>query len=288
MPEPYPNLPVTLSPLFLYDGNILPTLDTYSTTGMTIGYAARFASNHAITTDATAPIDPSAVLQRAYPAGLPGGTANGILNFWGSPPPQIQVDEYYEATWFKITGANFEGPGTGQWKLLGFWAVANAPGGYPGILYQILSANGTVGSTSAGVLANSWIFGFVRQGTDIPNWRIDSGVVLNDKWYRMELYMQINTPVTSANGVLKIWLTNVTDGGAPVPLINSTNRQYRSAALPAAFWLKHYSPTWGGTSTGPKTRNDYVHIARTAGFGSAGGSPPDVTPPSTPTGLGVS
>jgi hypothetical protein len=210
------------------------------------------------------------------------------MNFWNSVPPQVPVNEYYEATWFKIAGVDFEGPGAaGQWKALGFWAVAIAPGGYEGTLYNVLTANNIVGSTSAGVLANSWLFGFVRQGTDIPAWRIDSGIIANNKWYRMELYMQINTPVTSSNGVLKIWLTNVTDGGAPVLVINSTTRQYRSAANPSAFWLRHYDPTWGGGSPGPKTRNDYVHIARMAGFGSTGGSPPDTTPPNTPTGLAV-
>ena len=282
--EPYPNLPAGLNLLYQYDGNVLPLDQTTSIAGMTAGYGNRFGGGHVIVTDATATIDPSSVYQQVYPAGTAGGNSPGQMNFWNTPSPRIPVTHYYEAIWFKINGADFENPGTGPWKLLGFWAVGDPSGGGSNSLYQFVSCAHQVGSTAAGLVCDTWTTAFDHQNFAVR--RIDAGTVQNNKWYRMEIEMVMNTPVTSANGVLKVWLTNVTDGGAATQIINVANFVYRDPTHPDGVWLRHYDPTWGGGSPAPKTRNDSVNIARIVGYGNSSGTTPpptDTTAPSPPT-----
>ena len=281
--QSYPNLPTNLTPLFIYNGNVLPTNGVTGTTGMDLGYGNSFFTNNSIVSDSTAPVNCCLVNRFTYPTGMSGGTTGGQLNLWGSTGPRIPVMQYYEATYFKIVGSSFEGPGTGQWKALGYWAVGIPSGGYSGTIYNVFSVAGTSGTTSAGVLGTSWTFGIAAQGH--VSWRIDAGTILADKWYRMEIYMDAGS-LDTANGVLKVWLTNISDSGAATLVINSTNRPYRTTANPDGFWNRHYTPVWGGSSFGPKTRNDFVHIAHMAAYGLvSGGGATDVTNPNPPTGL---
>ena len=105
----------------------------------------------------------------------------------------------------------------------------------------------------------------------------------------MEIRMVLENPVGTANGILEVWLTNVTDGAAPVKIISSANRTYRNAANPAGFWSRSFVPVWGGGSLGPKTREDHLQIARMASWAKGGiitpPPPPDTTPPAKPKNL---
>jgi len=266
----YPNMPAGLTALWQYDGNGLPGGGTlgFKTTNMVLGQAKAFsyvANTMSAPTVSDAPIDPSQVYNTLYPTGLSGGTTPCAFWAWkdGTHTP---VNEYYEAGWFKLVGPNFEGPGSsGEWKALGYWAVAGAPGsGQDNDVYQVLGPTGTTTKTAAGIIASQWYFSVRMQ--NYAAWTLTGGTVLSNKWYRYEIHMVANT-VGASNGVLEVWLTDVTDGGSPTKVITSTNRVYRTSSNPAGFWQRTFVPVWGGSAPVGKTRNDNVEVARIAGFG---------------------
>lgn len=294
----YPNKPAALNPIFEYNGNILPLDNTMSTVGMTVGYGNKFNSKFSIVSDSTAPVDGSLIMRYTIPSGQLSGTDNGQLNFWNTAGPRVPVNAYYEAMWIKVVGngTNFEVAGDGPWKLGGFWGVGDPPGGYSGGMYMLVDRGndlGTITNTSTdpdtvNQLSSVFNLAMVRQSTSSELVRREGGgQLLLGVWYRLEFYFVIND-IGSANGIMKVWLTTYNNAGAitagPTLVINWSNWRYRNAAYPHAFWVRHYSPTSGGRMPNTKTRDDFLHIAKFAGFGSVAGGG-DITKPTPPTGL---
>src|SRR5687768_10692444 len=232
MAEPYPNLPVGLNQLYQYDGNVLPSFETTTTTGMALGYGNRFGGGTSIVSDATAPIDASSVFRFTYGVGLSPGTSGGQANVWGTHNPRVPTDEYYEAIWIKIVGngTNFENPGTSPWKFNGFWGVGEPVGGYSGGMFALLEASNDLGNSPGTNNKLSTTFGMSvsRQSSSSELVRrIHGGNLTVGKWYRIEYYFRINT-MGSANGLMKVWITNVTDSGSASLVINISNMLYRN------------------------------------------------------------
>jgi hypothetical protein len=273
-PGTYPHLPAGLSLLFQYDGNGLPGGGgtTLSATNMAAGVGSFYAYWSGAATNPTASDAPggsSQVYDLLYPAGLGGGNSSAIYKMWSSPS-WPQMTEYYEAGLLRIGGSSFEGPGsTGQWKILGYWAVGQAPGGYGAQIFGLAAPVNVVGTTTAGQIATTWKLGILAQNqVTWAVWSSSTSLLIQcGKWYRYEIHMVLDNPAGASNGVLEVWLTNVTDGGAPVKIISQTDRPYRSSTATAGFWARWYDPVWGGGSPSPKTRNDHLQVAQMTGFG---------------------
>lgn len=266
----YPNLPTGLNQLFQYDGNGLPS--GWGTAGMTMGAGDVYAYSPGTATTvnvSNAPVDPPTVYDLRYPAGLAPGTTPAGLFLWQNNSYQQQT-EYYEAGWFTLPGTDFEGPGgSGEWKILGYWAVGQGwPNGYDAQIYGVATPAGSSGSTSAGVISSTWSLSIRAQQQ--VSWAAYSNGALKvqcGKWYRYEIHMVLENPVGAKNGILEVWLTNVTDGGSPVKILSYSDRTYRNTSNAAGFWKRTYVPVWGGNGPAPKTRNDHLQIARIAGWG---------------------
>lgn len=297
--QSYPNkaaCDANLVPLYLYKGNVLPTFEATGTAGMDLGFGSRFGSAMSIGTDASATFDPSSILRWTYFQGLAAGGGGGQLNFWGTTNPKVPTNTYYEALEFRVigNGTNFEHPGVGPWKILGFWGVGDPIDGYNGGLYSLVEAGNNLG-TSPGTnhqLASVFNFGMVRQSPDnsLGGQRINAGSFTLLKRYRVEFCFKINDlpPVGQppiANGVMKVWITNLTDAGSAQLVINVSNFKYRNNAYPTAFKSRHFNLTWGGGSPYAKTRNDVLEFTHIAGFGlsGGGGGSADTTSPLAPT-----
>jgi hypothetical protein len=255
----YPNRPGGMTQLFQYDGKGASPGCPKTSTNMTLGISCGQTMNGgsiSFPSPSDAPFG-GTVLDIVYPTGLKGGNEPYDQWMWNNGNHD-QMGEYYEAGWFRI-GANasatdFQGPGSGEWKLLGYWAVGATPGGYSAQIYNVASSSGTSGT---------WNLSIRAQGA--TSWSSGGGSVLCGKWYRYEIHMVLNDPDVP-NGVLEFWLTNVSDGGAPVKVISKTDRLYRTSGSPAGFWQRSFVPVWGGGG-GVKDRNDHLQIARMAGFG---------------------
>lgn len=88
-----------------------------------------------------------------------------------------------------------------------------------------------------------------------------------------------------ADGILKVWITNITDGGAATLVMNSSNRIYRVSAEPNGFFNRHYNVTWGGSSPNLKLGTSYANLIFIAGFGAGAAGGTDTTNPNPPTSL---
>jgi hypothetical protein len=64
-----------------------------------------------------------------------------------------------------------------------------------------------------------------------------------------------------ANGILRVWLTNLTDGGTV--MAERTDVQWRNSFNPATgFFIRHWDPIWGGTSGGTLSQaNQKIRVA---------------------------
>ncbi|MGH7536080.1 MAG: hypothetical protein ACREMG_10945, partial [Gemmatimonadales bacterium] len=265
----YPHLPSGLTQLFQFDGNGLPSGWTGSGMSVGAGNNATWAATPSFPGASSAPVDGPTVYDVLYPAGLQPGTAPAGLWMWKDNSFQQQT-EYYEAGWFSLPGSDFEGPGsTGEWKMLGYWAVGQGwPGGYDAQIYTLISPVNVTGHTVAGTVASSWSFS-VRAQQQVA-WAAYPNGSLNiqcGKWYRYEIHMILENPVGAANGILEVWLTNVTDGGSPVKILSFSDRTYRNSSNTAGFWKRSFVPVWGGGGPATKTRNDHLQIARMAAWG---------------------
>lgn len=266
----YPNLPAGLSPLFRYDGNATPNLNTYASTGMALGMAYDLYGNISIASDPTAPVDPPNVLDINYYAGLGPGNAPTTIYMWNTATQTPVVNHYYEAGWFQLVGTTFEGPGAGQWKVLGYWGVGTA--GATNVVYGVVIPTGSTASTAAGIVAHDWLLDIAAQNH--ISWRYGmyyggtTGTMLvsGGNWYRYELEMQKDSSAGAGDGILRLWLTNVTGGIGPVKILD---RQvpYTNSTNPYGFDVRALVPVWGGGGPANKTRSDHVRWARLAGFG---------------------
>lgn len=267
---PYPHLPTGLSSLFQYDGNGLPS--GWGTANMAVGVGSTYAytpGTASIVSAPNAPVGAPTVYDLLYPAGLQPGTTPAGYWMWRDNSFQQQT-EYYEAGWFSLPGADFEGPGGGgEWKILGYWAVGQGwPNGYDAQIYSVATPVGSSGSTAAGTVASTWSLSIRAQQQ--VSWAAYPNGALNiqcGKWYRYEIHMILENPVGAKNGVLEVWLTNVTDGGSPVKILSYYDRTYRNSSNAAGFWKRSFVPVWGGGGPAPKTRNDHLQIARMAAWG---------------------
>jgi hypothetical protein len=258
----YPNLPAGLLPLFEYNGNGLPGGGTLGlkATNMVGGMASYFAYSAGagtIGSDAGA-VDPSQVLDVKYPTGLQPGTAS--VGFWmWKNGLFVPVTQYYEAGWVRIVGPDFLTPGTGEWKWLGYWAVGQPAGGsIDNQIYNVLAGAG-------GSAVGSFSF-FIRE-QNIQAWSVPGGTIICGHRYRYEIYMKLDNPAGAANGLLKVWLTDLDIGGSPVKVIDSANRPYRTAGNTAGFWKRTAVQVWGGGGGANRSRDDHVQWAKLTAFG---------------------
>jgi hypothetical protein len=107
---------------------------------------------------------------------------------------------------------------------------------------------------------------------------INSGI-----WYWFEYRIKLNTPITSQNGIVEAWLNGT--------LVMSYSN-IRITDVATTLRVMEHSPEWGGggVSTIPATQYHWVDhtVLSTTPIGvPGGGSPSDITPPTTPTGLQV-
>jgi hypothetical protein len=272
--ELYPNRPAELQTLadIRFDAP-LPHGWSCGLPGMVAGCWYQYTDRVTIVNDPTAPVNHGRVLQYTWPAGLRPGTSGGPWGGWGGRGMQPQVARYYEAGWFKIAGADLEGPGAGQQKLLGYWGVDS----YNAAVYSALEPihgrpTGRTGKQSNSVIAAEWTLD-IRQQLDgvFTSMRPNVGrqPIIAGKWFRYEILMELNSMVsgeTRSDGKLRVWLTNVSDRGRAILTHSYDNVKWRTAKHPGGFSERHWNPIWGGKGPVRKTREDrllvdHVYIA---------------------------
>lgn len=171
--------------------------------------------------DASAPLSPSNVLQVAYPLDFGGGSAPCTMyNFAGGRT------ELYVGFWWKPSSP-WHAHDSGVNKIIflitseGSFTYMNMEG--QSAPYHISMHDTPVGSS----------------GTLQPN--VIETPILPGNWYRIELYEKYSTTGSSADGIVKWWVTLL--GGSPVLNGNYTNLNFTPGA---GFDQFEISPTWGG------------------------------------------
>jgi hypothetical protein len=95
-----------------------------------------------------------------------------------------------------------------------------------------------------------------------------------DAWYRIEWYQKMSTTATSADGIIRVWVSkwNGSSWDAPVLNIERTDLNFVQRAdpsLPAVDFAEfQFSPTWGGNAPGEELKTqedsfwfDHVHLS---------------------------
>lgn len=234
---------------------------------MTCGYNG-YGGGGGITTDDTAPLSPSGVLQFHLNVGQNNG--GGDVQFTVGSHREI-----YEGFWWKPSNP-FEGhPGCSN-KVAGFFATdgtpildihCETPGGPYSLKFVLeipydnchLSGYGDCPGTFS-IFAN----------------RASGAVSLGD-WHRIEIYKKASASGTSKNGVVKVWM----DGALVM--------EYTKVNMPGSFFGTYFTPTWDGSwspvhTTSFSHRYDHVRIS-TGGDGTIPDNPPPPPPPSSSVGV---
>ncbi len=215
-----------------------------------------------------APQSPPYVLQFKYPAGvkwdhLTPGALEGYDNpLWND---STQDSTIYESSWIRVPGSDFEMNCIGV-KFGGYIGVATAAqGGAPAQVYIVSYVKdcGTQGSpvmrTKVPIMVQqqAYLSEISPQGRELDQNVVpaEDSVFTFGVWHHLEYVMTLNSPPSSANGMLKLWL----DGQL---LMDYTDVQWRDAQYPSGFWGREWAPYWGGggDSTATKTQTDYFQI----------------------------
>jgi hypothetical protein len=218
--------------------------------GILAGKFGRWYAGTSSASDASAPKSSSGTLQFKWPKGLSPGTSPAILTAW-TPTNGTEYSKIYESGWVKIPSANFEqhGPSYGL-KMFGFWAAARK--GY--------SNSQNYGWTRGPRTNPVTGFQFVMMQQQIVNRAMPPNVSHNlgtyyftaGKWHRYEIVMEINT-IGKADGKFRMWWNGVKTH-------EYSNVVWRTATYPAKFFARNWSPVWGGSGGGSKTREDRLLV----------------------------
>jgi uncharacterized protein YjdB len=181
-----------------------------------------------ITTDLTAPLSASSVLDFKFAAGYTGGSEPGVEYYNPSSP----VKETYFAFWWKPSNPWQNHSGSGVNKLAFLFPSAGT------CIYIMMFSEG--GSYTMQVEPE--FSGDVRRLA--PN-RTATPVALG-QWHRVEWYVKYSSNGSSRDGVTRWWLDGVLQG------------EYSDLQMPGDAGFSEYqlAPTWGGIN-GTKTETDH-------------------------------
>lgn len=192
--------------------------------------------------DATAPLSGPGVLRMRYPMGFgPGGISPG--NYYLPLPAGLK--EIYIGFWWKASAgfeSNLAGTKVGFIKNHGI----NNTGGTHTVPF-LFNDGGVLAKWKAGFYLpsspeiNNCGLNWSHYGECPGTQNVFSEVsILRNTWYRWEIYEKRSTTYTSADGVLRLWITP--QGGSPILAINATNLN-----TPQVGWEQYeINPTWGG------------------------------------------
>jgi len=145
----------------------------------------------------------------------------------------LQYRKLYVRFWFKL-GNNFQNHPSGM-KLM-FFRSSEINGlkfepiigihGQPGAAGLHFNLQGTQDNPRGDLMPNT------GTGTDVNNLQIN-------KWYKVEVVLEMNSAFGTANGILRAWL----DG---VQVFNYTDIRYLRDANPYVWGNVHIVSTWGG------------------------------------------
>jgi hypothetical protein len=214
-----------------------------------IGFWRRWSANTDIRltagSDGSAPVAGPGVNRTLYPIGLSAGeapiNAGAWEELWNSGP---QYERFYRRLVWKLDDHHGDGlwEGQGQVKILGFLGYGDISSAH-NQGYHVL-----VGG-SAGKPVGSFTMDFRQQG-HVSSTRTCNTTVVVGTWQDWEEVFVLND-IGKSNGEYHLWVNGR-------HRVSYTNVTYRTAAYPAGFFLWKNNPTWGGTGSSGKTRDDYV------------------------------
>jgi hypothetical protein len=236
------------------------------------------SGNTTISTDSTAPVSPSNVLQFRYPIGFGSGNSPSIVYY----PISSGRTDLFLGYAFK-TSNPFQGKGGGggvNKHIFIFPAQTNSTstlifthmrgsGNAEALQYEVTVEND-------GVTCNGHVAGSNGDACGSRNFpaNVGSGVVARGVWHKVELYIKMSTNATSRDGIIRFWVNGVLVGN------------YTTVNFGTTPWQDfQFSPTFGGGEGERKTQTDYlwfdnVHISVPGNEGVA-----NLSPPPSPTGL---
>jgi hypothetical protein len=201
------------------------------------------------------------VYRHRFPKGASPGSGSGM---WSLEPQvngvTVGYSEWYESLVFQLEGTSFEGPGdTGQIKALGYWGVACVNNA---IYNQIVGTDGII--TASGNRQATTFSVRIRQqgggGVSLPISDKAVGTIKVGRPYRFEIYMKLNTTYgTSANGVLRVWITDLASGAQQFREYTTMQYRYESSCS-KGYHRRHYDPIWGGMGGGTLSRDQYIRF----------------------------
>ena len=215
-------------------------------------------SSGRITSDSSAPVSPSAVIQSTLRAGQ--NTGGMQLNY---VTPQVSNEMYMGLMW--RTNPEFYGrPANNKTFFIrgpqvnGVWYMVGPPGGPFRMVF----------SHNTGTLDNSHTCGaHLGLGCE-PN--VGSGAVTQGVWTKLEAYVKKSTTATSRDGIVRWWVNGVLAG-------NYTNMNYAQNGLNEWVW----SETWDGT-VNPVPAQDWSHFLDHLHISIPNGGPSTDNPPGPP------
>jgi uncharacterized protein YjdB len=194
----------------------------------------------AISSDATAPVSPSNVLQFTYPTGFSGsGSAPGSEYFTGFDSSK----ELFVAFDWKVS-ADWQQHTAGFSKLLyivhcSYCNWTTQPGGR---VAYVMMMQGPIGGPYHLMMNNE----ITNTNQIQPN--VGDGTVVPGRWYRVEISIKGESTSGANDGWIKVWID-----GRPVA-------QYLNLPIPSrGFEQLTIDPVWGGVDpTISKTHTDYM------------------------------
>lgn len=209
------------------------------------------------TNDTAAPVTPPKTLAVIYPSGLAIGNAPCNLVAWDADfnAAGTEFSKMYIRFYVKFLGNGVDYQAYGGTNKLFFIGYGLAQGGSNVPNQGIIK---TVPFDGSGLIRNvtglQWYF--AQQGTVDRDSIPTTGLVpcgANAAWQQHEVLFEVNSGADVADGVLTWYLNGV-------QTLNQTDMVWKTAGNTTGFWRVTLNPTFGGTGSGEKTRNDFVLI----------------------------
>lgn len=229
------------------------------------------AEGSSLTTDATAPLSPSSVMQQRFGPGLVGGTSPGYAAFpIGAPKREL----YFAFKW--KPSSNWTGSPMGGGQKISFMIPQS-----DWLMVMLLTPQKKITAyfSNWGGVSNCSLPGYGDcPGTRIVYANVNNPTITMGEWHTIEYYIKVSTSTTSQDGILRWWI----DGQLAA---NFTNVNYPQYGIVEA----KLDATWGenGDVKSDTTYFWFDHVRVVAGGTSSGGGgtsppPPPPPPPSPP------
>lgn len=207
----------------------------------------------------TPPFGNSSGIELTYPTGILPGSSPAYFGGWKyESGSRVQFDEFYESCLIRIPTSDFEFTGAPGWKMLGYWGAGRDPAdGSDTEIYNIVSNTDAI--VTGTNLRSEMPLRVYQQSVISRSIAPNTGTAAQQRfvcnqWNQIEHYMKLNTPTSSANGLLKVWLNGVL-------ILNYTDLQWRTDTSPYGFYGRRFASIYGGGGTDLKTRSDSFQVA---------------------------